>query len=55
MISHLCHITYVSKGPKGRQAQFISTLVIFMKILDELELLKIIPLKSIKKNNNNIN
>lgn len=38
MISHLCHITYVSKGLKGRQAQFISTIVIFKKNLHELEI-----------------
>lgn len=37
MISHLCHITYVPKGLKGRQAQFISTIiVIFKKNLHEI-------------------
>lgn len=49
MIRHFFHITYVSKEPKGRQTQFISTIVIFMKILHELVILKIIILKSIKK------
>lgn len=49
MISHLCHITYVPKGLKGRQAQFISTIVIFKKNLHEYEILEVIILKSIKK------
>lgn len=54
MISHLCHITYVPKGLKGRQAQFISTIVIFKKNLHEYEILEVIILKSIKKDNINI-
>lgn len=51
MMSHLCHITYVSKR---RQAQFISTIVIFKKNLHEFEILEVIILKSIKKDNINI-